>query len=513
MSRTIEETISTLSHLGGETAHQQHEAFSQYLAELLSVNPDEVRDYEAYLAALKHGFSYYYWKWDRRAVLLYEPLKHAVASWSAEPSVKVGVLCEMLDFFYFVVWCFDASSTQQCLHAVATMRAASAGFANSMKGRSLALPKADDRQRIGWLAMYAESVNPMSAALRHVAPALRDGGHELIIYAWRFTDEAFVAFLADCGAVCHQLGRGTAQETILAVEAQIASDRPGIMVSDMNNAIPTALFSRRSAPVQIFLQAGLPAWPVQNLDAVFNSFGFDPKVAGWGRARIIGFNPPWDLAMLDPFVSAEEIGRERAKLPQGRRLIGSYGRLAKVTEPYLKAAERILLCCEDVAFVLGGTGDAAAIQAFIADSPVGDRMHVEQRFVPGHVWGHILDMLLDTWPVTGGESCREMIAKGRPVVSLHSAEMPAIDQQRDRQLVARDWVSYVEHAVSLLRYETILEAARQRAKDTANGMTDRKSFVMALNVGIANAVRAARWRRSIVGRIVGRLRDRDAETE
>ena len=99
-----------------------------------------------------------------------------------------------------------------------------------------------------------------------------------------------------------------------------------------------------------------------------------------------------------------------------------------------------------------------------------------------------------------------MIAKGRPVVSLHSVEMPAIDQQRDRQLIARDWASYVEHAVSLLRDETILEAARQRAKDTANGMADRKSFVMALNVGIANAVKAARWRRSIVGRIVGRLR-------
>ena len=112
------------------------------------------------------------------------------------------------------------------------------------------------------------------------------------------------------------------------------------MVSDMNNAVPTALFSRRSAPVQIFLQAGLPLGRSRNLDAVFNSFGFDPEVAGWGQARIIGFNPPWDLALLDPLVSAEEIGRERAKLPQGRRLIGSYGRLAKVTEPYLKAANK-----------------------------------------------------------------------------------------------------------------------------------------------------------------------------
>jgi hypothetical protein len=108
---------------------------------------------------------------------------------------------------------------------------------------------------------------------------------------------------------------------------------------------------------------------VPNLDGVFNRYGFDPKIAGWGDARELSFNPPWDLTALHP--PEAEVARQRAGLPQGLRLIGSYGRLVKLTEHCLKATERILRACPDVAFVTGGTGYASEIKAFIARQPSG----------------------------------------------------------------------------------------------------------------------------------------------
>ena len=298
----------------------------------------------------------------------------------------------------------------------------------------------------------------------------------LSVVAWRSPQPAFINWLRDQGVTCHTPEADTSTGLIAAIEALVAADPAAIVISDMNNAIPTALFARRLGAAQIFLQGGMPVWPVRPLDGVFNSFGFEPKTAGWGHARMMSFNPPWDVAKLNPPEKPDEIAAERARLPQGMRLIGNYGRLIKVTRPCLEAAEKILKRCPDVAFVTGGTGDAAELRAFISASPVGDRMTVIEGFVPGHSWGRCLDVFLDTWPVTGGESCREMVAKGQPVVTMHSEEMPAIDDQRDRTLVAWSWDQYAEMAIRLLTDPAEYAAACARAEAFAKSMVDGTTF-------------------------------------
>jgi hypothetical protein len=60
------------------------------------------------------------------------------------------------------------------------------------------------------------------------------------------------------------------QGLVTALETRAAADAPVIMISDSNAAVPTAL---RAAPIQIFVQHGMPAWLVRKLEALFNSFG------------------------------------------------------------------------------------------------------------------------------------------------------------------------------------------------------------------------------------------------
>jgi predicted O-linked N-acetylglucosamine transferase (SPINDLY family) len=121
-------------------------------------------------------------------------------------------------------------------------------------------------------------------------------------------------------------------------------------------------------------------------------------------------------------------------------------------------------------------------------------MRVVEGFVPGHSWGRFLDVFLDTWPVTGGESCREMIAKGRPVVTMHSAEMPAIDLQRDPTLVVSTWRDYAETAIHLLRDPQEYAAASTRAAALAQAMTDQAAFEVRLIGDLESILMAKRSR-------------------
>ncbi len=504
MTASLDAAITALMSLGGDAARERHDEFLASLVTVLEAPPHAIADPVRYQAALSHGFAYYFWKWDPRGVGLYDPVCRAIAHWASQPQPPVGLLCELVDFVYFLVWCFEDSSTRQCERLVGPLRAAAEGFARGAPPRRLPPPPAEDRPglRIAWLGMFAQTDSPMSIALRAVAPALKARGHHLDVYAWRFIDDLFRQHLKDCGAILHEVSGGSAADIIGAVEAQARLAPPDVVVSDMNNGVPTALFSRHLAPVQIFLQAGMPAWPVPHLNGVFNSFGFDPAKAGWGDAAMLRIDAPWDLPALTPAVTEAEIAAERALLPQGTRLVGSYGRFSKVTLPYLQAVERILLRCPDVSFVLGGTGDAAHVKAFMAGSPVGARIALQERWVNGHVWGHILELLLDTWPVTGGVSAREMLAKGRPVVTCHSPEMPAMNAQRDQALVARDWDGFVDIAAQLLQDRAAYEAASSRAAALVRRFSEAKTFEAELDADIRLAVRHARQQRSGFSRML-----------
>jgi hypothetical protein len=492
MSTTVCQLIASLTSQGGESAASEHDRFAADLDALLWLSPSQVIDRAAYRAALAHGFSYYFWRWDRRAERHHAAVEHAIIRWASVDTPDVDLLCELGDFLFFLAWCFNESSTRQCQRAMRGMQALAAAFGQG--ARLPPLPASGQPVHVVWLAMFASTGDAMAMALRQVAPLLlaqRDR-FRLSLIAWRFSDPGFLDSLRDIGATCHEPKAETPGAMIDTIETLAAADPPAIAISDMNNGVPTALFARRLAPVQLFLQGGMPAWPVPYLDGVFNSFGFDPGVAGWGNARMLSFNPPWDLVKLNPSEDPEQVAGERAGLPQGLRLIGNYGRLVKVSEPCLLAAERILECCPDVAFVAGGTGDASDLLGFIARSRVGDRMRVVERFVPGHSWGRLLDVFLDTWPVTGGESCREMIAKGRPVVTMHSNEMPAINLQRDPALVVSTWRDYGDAAIRLLRDPQEYAAASARASALAQAMADQAIFEARLTGDLESILAAKR---------------------
>ena len=484
---SVTELLQSILGKGGPGIAENFAPFGEEFRALIRLQPQEVTDIVLFEAAVSHAFSYFTWKWDAVVFEYLADLGAMIEAWSTSPKATLNLLCILFDFHYFVVWCFTASNEAQCQLSIPVMRRLGERFAEDRRNPTLR-SMYGQRPRVVWLATYAESPGPISATLRLFSAALIAGDCDLIVYAWREHDEAFLYWLREQGATCRVLNEARPQLVIEAIERQLDVDGPDVVIADMNIAVPMALFARRAAPAQIFLQAGPPAWPSPGLDAVFNSFGFDSDLAGWGSALEFPLNPPWDVDALTGSVSKEELAAERDSFPQNFRLIGSYGRLVKITSEYLRAAEGVLKRCPKVGVVLGGTGDAAHIREFRAQSPVGDRIFLEERFVSKHVWGRMLDIFLDTSPITGGESAREMLAKGKPVVTLQNMEMPAILRQRDPAFIAADWTEYENLVVGLLIDPVSYTQASVSAKALASRMSDPGPFTDSLNRDIRHVL-------------------------
>jgi len=504
ITETIPAVLQRFTSLGGEAATAQYDAFEADLRMLLGVRPDEATDPAAWTAAIRHGHAYYAWSWDARAVALVPAVTRAIEAWAAAPDPHCPALLELSDFLFFIGWCFEASNRAQCRIVLPGMRAAARGFARGALG---APGPRRGPPRIALLCMFASTGNPMTLGPRVLIEALTGSPdqYDITLIAWRFADDTFLNSMKARGVTVVRTGGDTAEDQLAQAEAALRAVAPDILVTDMNNAVPLAVVSRRAAPAQIFLSSGMPAFPAFSLDAVFDSFGIGAADTGWERARLLPFRPPWDLIALSPPEERDMLAAERAALPAGRPLFGCYGRLVKLTDGYLRAVERILLAVPDARFVAGGTGDPAPILAFAGSSPVGDRIHVQARFVPGHAWGRLLDLFLDTWPLTGGESVRETMAKGCPVVALHSDEMPALDLQRDPALLAQDWDGFVAAAVRLLRDPLAREVAGRNAAAFAQRMADPEPFRRDVEQAIVAVLRDARRRVSPLRRAMAAL--------
>ena len=90
-------------------------------------------------------------------------------------------------------------------------------------------------------------------------------------------------------------------------------------------------------------------------------------------------------------------------------------------------------------------------------------------------------VFLDTFPLTGGYSCREVLAKGKPIVHMHSADMPNLNAFLDGELQASDAREYVAHVSRLLSDEAFYRRACTRSVEISKQQADLRPFASTLH--------------------------------
>jgi hypothetical protein len=325
------------------------------------------------------------------------------------------------------------------------------------------------------------------------------GEYELFLYAWMHKSPEFIERITSLGVTVRSFDLGEYSEQELSrLRQSFFDDQIDVAITDMNSAVPHYLFESRVAPLQIFYQLGLPFWRLQNLEAVFQGWQIAPESLGFRPDQCYAVPAPKTARDINPWVDEERVQAERDRFPQSKYIIGFYGRLVKITPAHCEIISRILQRHADTIVVLGGTGNSLPILSFIKEHHLEERLFVVNEFVDGHVWGHFLDVFLDTFPLTGGYSCREVIAKGKPIVHMLSDEMPNLNTFLDPELQAADANTYVDHVSRLLTDAACHRRACERAIAISREHADTKPFASTLHSALQEVLSGAQHSRQIV---------------
>lgn len=496
---------SVHSLLGREVAGDYDTTLESHVRSILD-HPEvaELRT-ETFLSIVARITGLYMLTQDRSALRTAALLQRAMLPFMARDDLGLDGACGLYETLHFLYVC-NMATMAETKDFGPNVVAPFLGYVRRHLGppRKLRCRPKPPPFRVVYLCRYAHSApgNAVGGVMHDFLLGLathKFDRYRPVLYAWLHHDDEMVSPIERAGIPVRRFPEMPMAKRVHAIEAALAEDGVDILVTDMNSPVPAAIFERRAAPVQVYLQLGLPYWPLSQIDHVMRVWEFEPAAAGFDPLICSTVNGPWDLASLAPPLDEVAVEAERDKMPKTPLLFGNYGRLAKITREYLEIMASLLETCPDIGIAVGGSGNADLIRAFAAERNLPpDRIRIHEGYVDGQVWGWLLDVFLDTFPFQGGASCREMIAKGRPVISTRSPDMPNLARERVPNLVATDGADYLGIATRLGTDDNALKAAREDTLDLLSGVPNSAIYADRLDAAFAKAIRA-RERKSSIG--------------
>jgi len=193
---------------------------------------------------------------------------------------------------------------------------------------------------------------------------------------------------------------------------KIIEDKIDILVTGNNREQFNYILGTRTAPKQVFWTHGNFSYDVDGIDA---------KVCHWNNKEHPEYTNNFTGLLngyLDPPVDEAAVQKIRSRWSEDTVILGSIGRLVKVnSQEYLRTVCDIMKECENTVYLVCGMGGTEEVKAFIKKENMEDRFFFE-GMVDAHLYGHIIDVFLGTFPHSSGTAAKEARSKGVPTLAL-----------------------------------------------------------------------------------------------
>lgn len=207
----------------------------------------------------------------------------------------------------------------------------------------------------------------------------------------------------------------------LALRENILRDNVEFLISPNNGyGISDFLLATRSCLKQFFWSHGNFVYDGDFLDLKITHICGNQKRITHQGFNFYGIPVKMDTNFYNPDIDSKLLEKTRALYPSDVKIFGNIGRLVKIDdETYLKTIITILKNNDNAVFLACGAGNVDEIKAKISkiDSQMLHRFYFT-GFVDSAVYGHIIDIWLDSFPMEQGESRIEFSAKDRPSLVL-----------------------------------------------------------------------------------------------
>jgi len=253
----------------------------------------------------------------------------------------------------------------------------------------------------------------------------------------------------------------------ISIREKIINDRIDYLITmasgyDINNF----LLTNRSAPKQIFWSHGNCAFDIENIDLRISHFNQECKEFEW---KI--FNVPID----EEFLIGPEESKQKAKILKESLLkqfgketifLGTIGRLIKLeSEEYLKTISEIMKQNPNTIYLACGSGNQEKVKNLMEKVGIDLNRVIFTGMVNPHIFGWIIDVWLDSFPLAQGQSKKEFLSKGG--IAIYNLKYENIDIENAKKffekllMFAKDNNDYIKKADYIIKnYHSLKDTLR-----------------------------------------------------
>ena len=202
---------------------------------------------------------------------------------------------------------------------------------------------------------------------------------------------------------------------------KIIEDKIDYLISGFGYDIPNFIFSNRSAPKQIYWSHGNCTSEIENIDLRISHFPQECKDKEW---KI------FSVPMAEEFLIGNQEDKKRGEILKQSLLeqfgedtvfLGSIGRLIKIeSEEYLQVVSEIMKQNPNTVYLVCGKGNKEKVEKLMEKVGIDLKRVVFTGQVNPHMFGWIIDVYLDTFPLYGGNAVEEIRAKKKCIIRLHN---------------------------------------------------------------------------------------------